>query len=481
MDMKMHVAAFVAGMVLVVAAVGTGGKGPGPSSSDYEDSAFGIFGAFAANEYGYFKGRAGFDNDAYWNWTETRFRDLGAHWTRSNLQLVWDIVEPTVGDGYQWDNQMLTDSMIQRIYRPGNSMNWLGVFHEGGGPVAPRFPHANRPPLRNPLDYPDEYSAFVRAAVERYDGDGRDDAAPGVRVKYWQAGNEIPFWRDSGRTAQDYVRFVRLIREATRQADPESKIALIAPTQGFTVDPFIAEVIDELAAEKAFDVIDVHHWGNANNWKMTALPEYRHDLESKGLTDVQIWSCEHGTWQGRPSEQPVAQSEQDQARSLVKRYVYNLNNGLDKLFWNNLMEWRNFSGNPGSIFNSMGLVTDGQGPGEDLARFNTERVAYWSYKMLALRIDAPFAMPLGAVAGVYREGQVYAYAYRRKSGGKMFYILWSEVGPTQVSIPVTTSSFRLTGLIPDRFGHVLVERDLSDSDGKITFDLSSDPVTVEET
>ncbi len=44
------------------------------------------------------------------------------------------------------------------------------------------------------------------------------------------------------------------------------------------------------------------------------------------------------------------------------------------------MEWFRFSGDPGSMFNSMGLITDGEGPGEDPERFNTERIAYWSYQ-----------------------------------------------------------------------------------------------------
>ncbi len=360
----------------------------------FEDSAFGIFAAFTANEFGYFSRRMGFDNDAYWTWAENHMRTLGAHWTRSNLQFVWDLVEPEIGAGYNWDNQMLTDPIAKRIYREGNAIHWLAVFHEGGGPVTPPMParRAQHPPLRNPLDDPDRYRAFVRASVERYDGDGINDAAPGVHIKYWQAGNEILFWTASGRTAQDYVRYFRLIREAAREADPTAKFVLIAPTQAFTVDPFLAEVIDALATAREFDALDIHHWGHAGNWKMTAVPLYRRLLDSRGLTAVQIWSCEHGTWNGAPSA-PPPQSEQDQARSLVRRFVYNLNHGLDKLFWNNLMEWRDFSGDPASIFNSMGLMTDGQGPGEDPARFHTERVAYWAYKMLASKIDARSRLP----------------------------------------------------------------------------------------
>jgi hypothetical protein len=452
-----------------------------------EDSAFGVFAAFAAKEFGYFKGRMGFDDDDYWTWAENHMRTLGAHWTRSNLQFVWDIVEPTIGGGYNWNTPMLTDGIGKRIYREGNAVHWLAVFHEGGGPVNPLLPArrkgvppAQRPPLRNPLGYPEEYGAFVRAAVERYDGDGIDDAAPGVRVKYWQAGNEIMIWTASGRSPEDYARYFRLIRGAARKADRNAKLALIAPTQGFSIDPFIAEVIEILAPEREFDVLDIHHWGHAGNWKMTAIPQYRRLLDSLGLSDVQIWSCEHGTWNGAPAV-PPPQSEQDQARSLVRRFVYNLNNGLDKLFWNNLMEWRDFSGDPASVFNSMGLVTDGQGPGEDPAQFNTERVAYWTYKLLASRIDNPFATSLGAMPEVTREGQTYGFAYQRKGSGNKFYILWAEPSAdgAKVSFAVTAPSIIVTNLIPDRSGAFPKPLNIPAISGKITVSLFLNPVLVE--
>jgi len=445
----------------------------------YEDSAFGVFAAFASPEFGYFKRRTGFTDDDYLAWASVHMRDLGAHWTRSNLQLVWDIIEPKTGGGYHWNNPLQTDLIVNAIYRPGNEVNWLGVFHEGSGPNRTVF-EMDKPMLRNPLDHPREYKAFVRAVVERYGGSGTGDTAPGPQVKYWQAGNEAPMWRDSGRTVADYVRFVRMIRQAAREADPSAKIVLIAPTDGFRVDPLLAETIAELAPNHEFDAIDVHHWGSVGNWRMTAVPEYRRLLDSKGLKDVQIWSCEHGTWQGAPSEEPAAQTEQEQARSLVKRYVYNLNNGLDKLFWNNLMEWERFSGREGSIFNSMGLVTDGQGPGENPARFCTPRVAYWTYKMLAGRIDTHVSKPLGKMNGVYREGEVYAYSYLRRDTGKRLHIIWSEIGPETVTLLVDSKSVRVTDLIADPQGETKT-KDVRATDDRVTLELRADPLLVEET
>lgn len=405
-----------------------------------EDSPFGIYAAFASNEFGYFKNQMGFSNEQYWMWAENHFKNLGAHWTRSNLQLIWDIVEPVRGRGYNWNNPHLTDSIIKQIYSPGTEAHWLGVFLDGGGVI----PNPEGVPLlRNPLEYPDEYKTFVREVVERYDGDGVKDASPYVKVKYWQVGNEIPNRIDSSRF-RDYVQFVRMIREAALDADPEAKIALVAPTDGLNVKPFLAQVISVLADEKAFDVIDVHHWGTAQNWKMKAVSQYRKILDSEGLKNVQIWSTEHGTWQGSPKGQ--LQTEQDQACSLFKRYIYNLANGLDKLFWNNLMEWYEFEGDPEQPSNSVGLVSDGQGPGEDPGMFNVERLAYYTYKKMTETLEGS---DWDNIETIREADGIYIYKFTKQD--KPIWVAWNdneEPEIVQFMLDKDTKDVKITEAVP---------------------------------
>lgn len=440
---------------------------PATSAPATSASRFGVFGAFTAFEFGPFCQAAGFSKDDYMAWASAHMKELGAHWTRSNLQLIWDEVEPTVGGARDW-NALEADDIIRAVHAPGNEVHFLAVFLTGRN-------------LRNPLDRPDEYKAFVRAAVERYDGDGVDDLAAGVRVTHWQVGNEVFEWEQTGRGAQEYAAWVRLVREAALAADPEARIVLMAPADdsaGRQVSTFLQDVIVELAPERAFDVIDVHHWGRAGDWQMPAVAEYRRLLDSLGLTHVEIWSAENGTWQGQPTQDPVLQSEEEQARSLVKRYVYNLNHGLDKLFWNNLVEWDRFMGQTGSIYNSMGLITDGRGPGEDPSRFNTERVAYWTYRTLAAHIDVGAARPLGAISGL--PAQVHGYSYERLVDGRRFSVLWSEGGAQNVPLRVTRAGVHVTSLIPDRFGAVLFEEDVTAVGGVAVVTVADDPLLVVE-
>ena len=199
----------------------------------------------------------GFTDTQYWNWVNGHFQNLGAHWTRSNLQLVWDFIEPKLDSAYNWNPQpFMTDSVIVNVYKPGNQVHWLGVFHEGRlfqrpGPQAP---------LRDPLSDTLRYKRFVRNAVERYDGDGSRDVNPYVRVKYWQIGNEVPFSATPEHRSK-YVRLVKAASNAIRSADNTANIVLIAPTQCFSFDPCLREVILQLGNNNYFDVVDIHHWG----------------------------------------------------------------------------------------------------------------------------------------------------------------------------------------------------------------------------
>jgi hypothetical protein len=71
-------------------------------------SAFGIFAGFT-REFGDYEAAARIDHAEYLDWAGEQYRALGAYWTRSNLQLVWDVVEPIMGGGYEWDHEMGTD------------------------------------------------------------------------------------------------------------------------------------------------------------------------------------------------------------------------------------------------------------------------------------------------------------------------------------------------------------------------------------
>ncbi len=401
-----------------------------------EQSRFGIFGAYAL-EYGWFMQNMGFNGQEYWNWVDGHFEELGAHWTRSNTQLIWELIDPNLDGKFVWNIITNPDSVITNVYDSPAGVRWLGCIYVGQG-------HGS---FRNPLDHQQQWQDFLKAVVERYNGDGIKDINRFVRVQYWQIGNEIPGLGAAGVTPSQYAAIVALSESAIHAVDPKAKICLVAPTRGDVGDEFLRQVIVDLASRGTpFDVIDIHHWGRAENYKMKALPAYRRFLDVNGYAHVEIWSCEHGTWCYQPDRQPF-QSQAEQAASLVKRYVWNFANGLDKLFWNNLMEWHGFGGNPGSIFNAMGLVGDGSYCGEPREEFNRPRRSYYSYRVLAELIDSHKAKYTGVNAFHDERRGNFGYTYRDLATGEKFHIMWTDSTSAVYSFAIETE-YEWINLVP---------------------------------
>lgn len=148
---------------------------------------------------------------------------------------------------------------------------------------------------------PADWERFVRALVDRYDGDGRNDM-PGLRgpVRYWQAANE---WiSDENRSggwvgsAEELITFIRNTHDAIKAEDPHA-IFVLGGLASFNLDvllvargghemtvrqkwgegsetvlsvadmrgPEIARIIDErvipVLRRSPYDVADVHLYG----------------------------------------------------------------------------------------------------------------------------------------------------------------------------------------------------------------------------
>jgi hypothetical protein len=469
-------------------AVGSSTSTPSVNNGlSYEDSPFGVFTAFSGNEFSYFDQRMGFTLGQYYDWAEQHMADLGAHWTRSNTQLIWDIVEPEIGKGYKWDNVMNTDSLIKRIYDSKTVVNWLGVFGEGGGKKGGR----------NPVDYPVEYARFVQDVVERYDGDGVADASPNVKVKYWQVGNETLGWNQSNRTSDDYIKWLRVVSPAIKKADKNAKIVLIAG-DGKNLDKILQDVIIKTAGENLFDAIDLHYWPVAGDWAMPAVSKYQQLFAQNGYKNIEIWSNEHGTWQGAPnsgsktSPRYISQTELQQAEYLVKSYVYNIKQGVKRIMWNNLVEWDKFNGSTDIMFNSMGLISDGQGPGEDPNMFNVPRLSYYSYKMMTEKLEGSDWKNIQTVGDV---GSIYVYKFNK--GGKPVWVAWAEGDIVCIKAPcvrqvtisgIASSRVKITEAIPKYdsgknvkdYNSAFVSGSASVAGGQATIALGQSPVYIEE-
>lgn len=243
----------------------------------------------------------------------------------------------------------------------------------------------------------DDFSAWVKAIVERYDLDGVDDM-PGLKwpVLHYQVGNEVgnpAFWTG---TPDDYLQLLGLARQAARQANANVKIipSGLRPNDFFTENPlgedprlYLDQFLKRLApayrqgilrslefdlrivkAAGQYDIIDAggngswHHgsqgffrWlrkmldasGNrAEIWDMEsrtepilkAIPTTHAYLEAEIPGGKDILKALRNKWNPRHQE-ASRWYRAEQARLLTKVYATRFAGGAQKVFVGMPMDW----------------------------------------------------------------------------------------------------------------------------------------------
>jgi hypothetical protein len=151
------------------------------------------------------------------------FGEAGVRWARMRLDsLSWAATEPKAPVGarhtYDW---ACPDALIAEYQGAGlaNIQAYLSSY-SGWGAISliDQSPKPERVA---------DYRAWVRALIERYDGDGVADM-PGLRapVRYWVVGNEWTPQVGFG-SAEDYLAFLALTRDAARAASAEVQIGAV--------------------------------------------------------------------------------------------------------------------------------------------------------------------------------------------------------------------------------------------------------------
>lgn len=201
------------------------------------------------------------------------------------------------------------------------------------------------------------WAYFVWKTVERYDGDGVNDAPVdsenGVKpvVKHWEMWNEpdFPCRGDFGGfwngTPADYYRLLKVGYLAAKHADPEATIILGGlahwpyPGQDWFqefLDAVAADPEKELQAQNNvyFDVLALHWYSNVRNTLISR--DYAAQMTSRGLNDKVIWINESGVpaWEDYPGngnpETPYQASLEEQAAYVIQNFAYALASELSE-------------------------------------------------------------------------------------------------------------------------------------------------------
>ena len=239
--------------------------------------------------------KMGYTNNGYGD-----ARNIGVTWTREGVYAFWFKVQPDIS------KPTYTFSMYDSQWaRVPATMRILGNIVPQG-PVDVQDVNDVNYCLANsymPSDT-DKYIAFVKATVERYDGDGVDDM-PGLTnpIKYWQVGNE-PNSAKSG-----FADLQRITYTAIKQACPDCTVLIGGvpgmPPANVYIDNFDQQykpILDALGG-KYVDIMDFHWYGKATGDYKGASDVYDHIrsvLQADGFPEIPIWIAEMGAYSGDP-------------------------------------------------------------------------------------------------------------------------------------------------------------------------------------
>ena len=358
-------------------------------------------------------------------------QDIGSKWIRPGIDITWPLVQPTpdhVEKGvYEW---AVVDNLYGRV-PPG--VNALANICVGQGTKPGTWKFVNK--------YVEErYLQYVKAIVERYDGDGLNDM-PGLKnpIKYWQIENEPAFPNlDSSTFNLDWIGFSHIVEityTAIKESDREAKISLGGVAGGHAVkknDPFFQKEIEgfyfpllQNLRGRYIDIFDIHYYEEPREgpeqWKRawkdmkTAYQLFRRQLDQNGYQKTKIWFTETAI----PSK-PVG--ERAQASDLVKRFIHPLTIGVKKIFWSKMIEGE-YPLNVDQISSHFGLVYDGIGQGDP--GYGVKKLAYYTYKKMVEVLEGSDWKNIKTI----KEEQNDAYGlflYKVTRNGKPVYVGWFD-------------------------------------------------------
>lgn len=138
----------------------------------------------------------------------------------------------------------------------------------------------------------EDFDYFVRNIVERYDGDGEDDAEGSPRIAIWQIGNEPNHWETWAGTPAEYANYLTVGYNAIKAADPT---ALVATGGLYILDGQSAQLNDCKCHKDGLYFLNEVLQANPNSWQSfdaLAIHPYMPDTAPDSptiLSKVSLW------------------------------------------------------------------------------------------------------------------------------------------------------------------------------------------------
>jgi len=402
--------------------------------SEIRDSHFGASAATWANYEG-------------WN----NYKELGVHYAR----LPFDVPKSAMIDNFFFRRY---DSIV--INGQSNGVIMYGI-------VNPRKDN-------NGWNTASEFASKFKSIVERYDGDGINDMA-GLTypIKNWEICNEVmydsmanntmspayPMW--VGFTKTMYLNYMDSTRLALMEACSDCKLfngaQLLPPSEFF---PSIWDLTAAPPNGKGPNIIDAISYHNYS--ENLEIDKAITDFTLYNLQNKPIWITEAGMQNEYLKNNNLSQD--DNARLMVKSFVYAFAKGASKIIYTTIRAQDN--DHPSIKWEALCESSNG----------NKKKVFY-SYQQLIKLIDY-----FTAVTTVSPHNDSTIFAFKFTVNNNFVYILWAKSNQ-QVSLKLSNPSItqvKVTGSVPIDEKGTFFTTDLDATNGTVSLNLSNEAIIVIE-
>lgn len=328
-----------------------------------------------------------------------------------------------------------------------------------------------------------DFVDFVKALVERYDGDGIDDAPCNPVVNYWELYNEadrIGHGGYRGGWGDDpvaYAEMLRLVYPAIKQVNPNARVLFTGIAYEWFEDeggPFVrdfTERVFEAGGADYFDIMNFH-----------VYPEfwYVHAPQPPGIIEktdkIRAIMAQYNvdkplmiTETGAHSDQGGSneQSEAEQARYVHQIFAQSVASHIDAAIWFMLYDLPSYS-------YANGLVT-AHDPGNGIT--SREKAAMTAYRLAVEMFErADYVRTLSF--SERGRNDLLAYEFARPDGGQTFYVAWLNPIDTTATASLRLEAERVK-IRTTYTSYTLYDGSDGVDDGLITVNVGAEPVYVE--
>lgn len=399
--------------------------------------------------------------------------------------LPWSSIEPVdVGpDQFNWTQ---TDLHFSAARTDREDLTFIATFGNNPDWAAEN----DRLPLFDTAY--DDLAEVITAIVERYDGDGIDDAPGSPVIEYLELYNEpdnkvdlISVTGGWGGEPEKYAKMLATAYQAAKSANPAIKVTFggiaydfnTRPTDPFDPD-FFPDVLTALESSNypcgyCFDVMNFHAYPNFNyNWvdndslglyeKTEAI---RDVMAPHGLRDMPIVVTEAG-WHDNTTVIGGESSEELQARYVVEIFTEARAAGIESMIYWLLYDIENYQ-----FHNGLVDFDGNKKPSFDVYQNTVEQLSGTEFEKRLTDAETG-------------TDDMSVYKFTKLVDGTSLYVAWLNPAETD-----NTGSLQLTGnvvQVTDIYGNVLrsTARDEADGvrdvrDGRATIEISGRPVYIE--